>query len=206
MEAASAEAKGVIVLGTSADQGIDGMPGPRPLLAHPVPVALLALTVGAVAFISQSGVADRLIAAFMALVLVVLAASDLKHRIIPNRIVLPATAVVLVARVAAAPAHTPEFVIATIGAGLAFLLPNLLNSSAMGMGDVKLAAFLGAGLGWGVIGAVAVAFISVFPFALGTLIRGGLAARKAALPFGPFLALGALVILIVPRLVGLGGS
>ena len=48
------------------------------------------------------------------------------------------------------------------------------------------------------------AFFSVFPFALGTLIRGGLAAGKSTLPFGPFLAFGGLVILIVPRLIGLG--
>ena len=206
MEAASAQTKDVFVLGTSVDEGIDGKPGATPLLAHPVPVAVLALALAGVAFVSQSSIADRLIAACVAPVLVVLAATDLERRIIPNRIVLPATAIALVGRVAASPAHTPEFVIAMVGAGLAFLIPNLVNSSAMGMGDVKLAAFLGAGLGWGVIGAIAIAFLSIFPFALGTLIRGGLAARKAALPFGPFLAFGAMVILIVPRLVGLGGS
>jgi prepilin signal peptidase PulO-like enzyme (type II secretory pathway) len=41
---------------------------------------------------------------------------------------------------------------------------------------------------------------------LAALIRGGLAARKAMLPFGPFLALGALTILIVSPLAGLGGT
>jgi leader peptidase (prepilin peptidase)/N-methyltransferase len=80
------------------------------------------------------------------------------------------------------------------------LIPNLINRSLMGMGDVKLAVLLGAGLGWGVVGAVTVAFLSMFPVALGTLIRGGLAARKTTLPFGPFLALGGLVILIVSHL------
>jgi prepilin signal peptidase PulO-like enzyme (type II secretory pathway) len=51
-----------------------------------------------------------------------------------------------------------------------------------------------------------IAFIAIFPLALAALIRGGLAARKATLPFGPFLALGGLAILIVPRILGLGGS
>jgi prepilin signal peptidase PulO-like enzyme (type II secretory pathway) len=71
------------------------------------------------------------------------------------------------------------------------------------MGDVKLVMLLGAGLGGGVVGAITVAFISLFPVALATLIRGGLAARKSSLPFGPFLALGGLAVLIVPHLAGL---
>jgi prepilin signal peptidase PulO-like enzyme (type II secretory pathway) len=74
------------------------------------------------------------------------------------------------------------------------------------MGDVKLAALLGAALGWAVVPALALAFISVFPFALWTVVRGGIAARKSTLPFAPFMAFGGLAILIVPRLVGLGGS
>ena len=206
MEAASVEGERVIALGTTDAKRADRKAERGPLLGHPLPVGLIALALAVVAFTSYPSVTDSLIAAFMAVSVVVLAASDIERRTIPNRVVLPATVIVLVARLAASPSRTPEFVIAMFGAGLAFLIPNLVNSSAMGMGDVKLAAFLGAGLGWAVIGAVAVAFISIFPFAIGALIRGGLAARKSTLPFGPFLALGALVILIVPRLVGLGGS
>jgi prepilin signal peptidase PulO-like enzyme (type II secretory pathway) len=71
---------------------------------------------------------------------------------------------------------------------------------------VKLALMLGAGLGWGVVGAVALGFIAMFPVALATVIRHGLAARRSTLPFAPFLAIGALAILIVPRLLGVGGS
>ena len=84
------------------------------------------------------------------------------------------------------------------------MVPNLFNRAAMGMGDVKLALFLGAALGWGVVGAIVIAFLSVFPIALGTLIRGGRAAGKSTLPFGPFLAFGGLVILIAARLIGAG--
>jgi leader peptidase (prepilin peptidase) / N-methyltransferase len=203
MEAASVDASRALA---SAEDAPSSESQRGLLLSHPLPVAPIAVALGVLAFTSYSKLSDSLIAACMAVVLVVLAATDLERRIIPNRIVLPATAVLLVARIATSSGRTSEFLIATFGAGVAFLLPNLVNRAAMGMGDVKLSAFLGAGLGWGVIGAVAVAFISIFPFAIGTLIRGGLAARKSTLPFGPFLALGALVILIVPRLVGLGGS
>jgi leader peptidase (prepilin peptidase)/N-methyltransferase len=168
--------------------------------------ALLAVGMGALAIASYSALADRLIAGFIAVVLVVVAMIDLERRVIPNRVVLPATAIVLAARIATSPTQSAEWILAGMGAGLVLLLPNLINRSAMGMGDVKLAAFLGAGLGTAVTGALLVAFISVFPFALATLIRGGLVARKSTLPLGPFLAFGGLVILILPQLVGLIGS
>jgi leader peptidase (prepilin peptidase)/N-methyltransferase len=119
---------------------------------------------------------------------------------------VPAIAIVLVARIASSPDRSIEWLLAALGAGVFLLLPNLVNRSAMGMGDVKLASFLGAGLGVGVVGAMVVAFASVLPFALGTLARGGLSARKATLPFGPFLAFGGLVVLILPPLVALGGA
>lgn len=175
-----------------------------PLVRHPVPVAVVSAVVAALAFVSYPLGAGAVAAAFMAVVLVVLSAADLERRIIPNRIVLPAAAILLVAHVAMTPGDSAEFIVAAIGAGLAFLIPNLINSSLMGMGDVKLAILLGAGLGSGVVGAVMIAFISVFPVALVMLVRGGRAARKAALPFGPFLSLGGLAVLIVPHLIGLG--
>jgi prepilin signal peptidase PulO-like enzyme (type II secretory pathway) len=49
---------------------------------------------------------------------------------------------------------------------------------------------------------VTIAFVSLFPFALATLVRGGLQARTTALPFGPFLAVGGLFVLLGPHLVG----
>jgi leader peptidase (prepilin peptidase) / N-methyltransferase len=176
------------------------------LVRHPGLVALLALAVAVLAFTSFPVGAQAAIAAFLAAVLVVLAACDLERGVIPNRIVLPAAAIVLIAGVAFLPGRSLELVLAAVGAAMVFLIPNLLSASAMGMGDVKLALLLGAGLGWGVVGAVVVAFIVMFPVALAALIRGGLAARKATLPFGPFLALGALTILIVSPLAGLGGT
>ena len=181
---------------------IDGCE-PAPLLRRPLPAVVLAPVLAGLAFACHPLGGGAVIAAFMAGVLVVLAATDLERRIIPNRIVLPATAIVLVAQIAISPDQSSEFILAAIVAGIFFLIPNLISPSLMGMGDVKLVVLLGAGLGAGVMGAITVAFITLFPVALATLIRGGLAARKTTLPFGPFLALGGLVVLIVPHLVGL---
>jgi leader peptidase (prepilin peptidase)/N-methyltransferase len=148
--------------------------------------------------------ADGATAAAMAAVLVVLAAIDLERRVIPNRIVLPAILLLLAARIGTFPGRAPEFALAALAAGAAFLAPNLISQRLMGMGDVKLATMLGAGLGWGVIGAVCAAFLAVFPFGLGALARGGVRARTATLPFAPFLALGGCAVLLVPRLLGVG--
>jgi prepilin signal peptidase PulO-like enzyme (type II secretory pathway) len=174
----------------------------RSVLQHPVPVAVVSAVFAGLALATYPPGAGAVRAAFMAVVLVVVSATDLERRIIPNRIVLPAAAILLFANVAMSPGHASEFILAALGAGVAFLIPNLFSASLMGMGDVKLVVLLGAGLGLGVVGAIMIAFLSVFPVALVTVIRGGLAARKTTLPFGPFLAFGGLVVLIVPHLIG----
>jgi leader peptidase (prepilin peptidase)/N-methyltransferase len=125
-------------------------------------------------------------------VLVVLAAIDLERRIIPNRIVLPAVVLILAAQIALSPDRALEWTAASLGAALFLLLPLLVYPSGMGMGDVKLALLLGAGLGWAIVPALVAGLVAAFIVALVVLVRGGLAARKTALPFGPFLVLGAL--------------
>lgn len=192
---------------------VEGHPGagvdrwqPIPLLRHPIPVALLAAAFASLALISHAG-ADALIAAFMAAVLIVVAATDIERRIIPNRIVLPASAILLLAQVALFPNRAQEWVLAGLLAAVVLAIPPLLGRRWMGMGDAKLALLIGVGLGWGVFGAVLIAFLCVFPVALLLLLlRGGLAARKTTIPFGPFLSLGALIVLFGPHLAGLPTS
>jgi leader peptidase (prepilin peptidase)/N-methyltransferase len=171
-----------------------------PLLRHPAPVAVVAFAFAVLAFTSYRPGASALVAAFLAAVLVVLAATDLERRVIPNRVVLPAFALTLVARVLINPGSSVKFAVAALAAGAVFMLLSLAGRSWMGMGDVKFILLLGAGLGGGVVQAVMIAFLSLFPVAVATLLRGGLAARKATLPFGPFLAFGGLIVLIVPHL------
>ena len=179
----------------SSDEQRDG-----PLLQRPLPAAVVALAFAAIAAACYSPLAKSVLAAIFAAVLVVLAATDLERRIIPNRVVLPATVVVLIMHIAIVPGRALELVLAPLAAAAFLFLPNLFNSAAMGMGDVKLALLLGAGLGWGVFGALLVGFIATMPFAIAVLVRGGEAVGKKMLPLGPFLVFGGLVILIAPRL------
>jgi leader peptidase (prepilin peptidase)/N-methyltransferase len=146
------------------------------------------------------------VSAFTAAVLVVLSATDLERRVIPNRIVLPAAAIVLLAQFALFPDRAGEWALAAVLAAVALMLPQLLGRAWMGMGDVKLALLIGAALGWGVVGALLIAFVSTLPVTLLVLARGGLAARKTAIPFGPFLALGAIVVMFGPTLLGLSSG
>jgi leader peptidase (prepilin peptidase)/N-methyltransferase len=144
---------------------------------------------------------DRaLVAAFLAGVLVVLAAIDIQRGIIPNRIVLPASGVILLAQIALFPDRAAEWVLAALAAAVALAIPQLLGRAWMGMGDAKLALLLGAGLGWAVFEALLAGFLCAFPVALLVLMRGGIAARKQMIPFGPFLALGGLIVLFAPHL------
>lgn len=211
MGVSDADAGGLLgtALGAGTDDGLPSVAvgaAPGTLARHPVSVAVAALATAALAFTGYPVGAEAAFVACFAAVMVVLAACDLERRIIPNWIVVPAAAVTLIANVAFLPGRSHELVLATAGAGTLLLIPNLLNASLVGMGDVKLGVLLGAGLGWGVIGAVIIASITIIPLALAAPIRGGLAARTATLPFGAFLALGGVVILIVPRLLGLGAS
>jgi leader peptidase (prepilin peptidase)/N-methyltransferase len=187
--------------GSVVAAGTSTLPAPRLLQT---PAAVVPFVVGVVAAAAATLPLDRaVVAAFAATVLVVLSAIDLERGIIPNRIVLPAAGIVLLAQVALFPARAPEWVLAGIVGALVLMIPQLLKRAWMGMGDVKLALLLGATLGWGVFGAVFMAFICVFPVALLLLIRYGTAARKRTIPFGPFLSLGALIVLFVPHLAGL---
>lgn len=170
------------------------MPG----LVAPFVIAAIALALGAYPFGGEA-----LLAAFAAAVLVLLAAIDLERRIVPNRIVLPATAIVLLGQIVLAPGQAPRYALAALLTALFLFLPRLFNADALGMGDVKLGLLIGAALGWGAASALALGFVLVFPAALAIVARDGMAAaRRATLPMCPFLALGALVVLLGPGLLG----
>jgi len=87
--------------------------------------------------------------------------------------------------------------LAALAAALFFFIPFLIYPAGMGMGDVKLAALLGAALGKSVAAAIAVGLLAGGAFALLVIAREGVGARKKAIPFGPFLALGGLVVLFL---------
>jgi leader peptidase (prepilin peptidase) / N-methyltransferase len=137
--------------------------------------------------------AQGLVAAAFCAVLVVVSAIDLEHRIVPNRIVLPAAAVALVVQTALQP--SAEWALAAFGAALFLFAAAIAKPGGMGMGDVKLALLLGAVLGRDVVVALMLGMLAaLIPSAL-LFARHGLAARKHTIPFAPALAVGSLVAL-----------
>lgn len=149
----------------------------------------------AACFLGFGLTADAFLAAFFVSVLVVLSAIDVERRILPDKIVLPSAAVVLAAQVALHPGQAVEWVAASLGASLFLFLALLAYPRGMGMGDVKLCLLLGAMLGWNVAVALMLGMLAALVPAVVLLARHGAAARKMGIPFGPFLALGAVVAL-----------
>jgi leader peptidase (prepilin peptidase)/N-methyltransferase len=137
--------------------------------------------------------AEAAVAAFFCAVLVVVSAIDLEHRIIPNRIVLPAAAICLVAQTALEP--SPEWALAALGAAGFLLVAALAYPGGMGMGDVKLALLMGAVLGRTVPVALMAGMVLALIPSVVLLARYGSRARKMGIPFGPFLALGSVLAL-----------
>lgn len=136
---------------------------------------------------------DAAVAALFCATLVAVSVTDLERKVIPNRIVLPAAAVVLLAQTAFHP--SPEWALAALGAALFLFLAALAYPAGMGMGDVKLALLLGAALGRTVPVAMMIGMLSALVPSTVLLVRHGSAARKMRIPFGPFLALGGVVTL-----------
>jgi leader peptidase (prepilin peptidase) / N-methyltransferase len=162
------------------------------------PIVLLIASVLAVCTLVQLGLsAHGIIGAGFVATLVVLAAIDIRHRRIPNRIVLPAAAAVLILQIAFYPDQTTEWIVASLGTALFLFLPLLVFPAGMGMGDVKLALLIGAMLGEDVIPALLVGFLSLWPVAVYLIATQGWSARKATVPFGPSLAFGAILVLLL---------
>jgi len=130
-------------------------------------------------------------------VLIAVAFIDLDHRIIPNRILLPAAVYGLVVGALVDLDAMPEMLIAAAAAFAFLLVAALAYPAGMGMGDVKLAGVMGLFLGAAVAPAMLIAFAAGAGVGLAMIAREGAAARKKGVPFGPFLALGGIVALLV---------
>lgn len=138
---------------------------------------------------------EGLAAMVLVLTLVPVVIIDLEHKLIPDIFVLPAAAVALVLAIAANPDRWWVPVTAAVGASLFLFILWFAYPGGMGLGDVKLALLLGAVLGISVVPALAVAFATGALLGAVLLVKMGRGARKMAIPFGPFMAAGALVAL-----------
>ncbi len=128
--------------------------------------------------------------------LVTVTVTDLERRIIPNRVLLAGAVLGLGIAAMGDPASLPERLAAALGAGGLLFAAALAYPRGMGLGDVKLAAVMGLFLGRDVAPALLVALLAGSLVGLGIIARHGAAARKRAIPFGPFLALGGVVGLL----------
>ncbi len=157
-----------------------------------VEAATAALCVGAV--LAGGSVAS--IALNVTLILIVLPAAliDLEYRIIPNKLTALGAIAAIAIGTALDPGGEPVHLIAGAAAGGFLLLAALAYNGGMGMGDVKLAAVIGLMLGKSVIPAILIALFAGVLLGIFVIARKGTSeGRKTAVPFGPFLALGAIV-------------
>jgi leader peptidase (prepilin peptidase) / N-methyltransferase len=188
-----------LLVGPLADRLATNAPAGAPLLASAPLSRRAAFVTAATALLGVgAGLAfgftlEALVAAVFSWLLVIITRTDFELRLIPNRIVVPGAVLVLAGRTVDDPSL--EWLLAALAAGLALFIVVFAYPAGMGMGDVKLAAFLGAGLGLSVTVALFVGFLAAFVPAAGILVRHGRTARKRAIPLGPFLALGGAIAL-----------
>jgi leader peptidase (prepilin peptidase)/N-methyltransferase len=168
------------------------------------PVYLLTELATGALFVAAALEFDRvLVAAMMAPflgLLVAIAVIDARHRVVPNRLVYPGlllgALLVLLGAVLHEGVDLARSAIGFLAYGGGLLVVALLVPRGMGMGDVKLAALIGLCLG-----ALGLSYVAVA--AAAGILAGGVGAvgamafagcgRRATLPFGPFLAVGAVV-------------
>ena len=128
-------------------------------------------------------------------VLVAITLTDLDLRLIPNKLVLAGAIAAVAIAAISAPETLDTRAIAAAAAGGALFLIALAYPRGMGMGDVKLVAMMGLFLGRAIAPALLIGFGAGAVIGVAMMARQGGQARKQAIPFGPFLALGGAIAL-----------
>jgi leader peptidase (prepilin peptidase) / N-methyltransferase len=164
------------------------VPATYPLLE----IGLAAVFVGILLRYPDDGIAIAL-GACLAATLAAITLTDLEHRLIPNRILIVSAALAVVLLAVGDRDAIPEHLIAAAIAFAVLFLVAFAYPRGMGMGDVKLAGVMGLYLGKAVAPALLIGFAAGALFGLALIALHGAGARKQAVPFGPFLALGGIV-------------
>jgi leader peptidase (prepilin peptidase) / N-methyltransferase len=160
---------------------------------YPLIEGLTAILFAAVVAVHLHDTAMLVLGLVLVAFLVPIALIDAETRKIPNSLTAPAAVLALVVGTALDPGGEVERLIAAAAAGGFLLLVALAYPRGMGMGDVKLVAVMGLYLGSAVAPALLIGFAAGALAGLAMIARRGAVARKAAVPFGPFLALGGVV-------------
>jgi leader peptidase (prepilin peptidase)/N-methyltransferase len=129
----------------------------------------------------------------LCLVLVTITLTDLEQRIIPNKVVLAgALAAVAIVAIGEPDDLVEHGLAAAIAGGIMFVIA-LAYPRGMGMGDAKLVAMIGLFIGRAVAPATLIGFLLGALVGVAMIARHGAGARKRAIPFGPFLAVGGVI-------------
>jgi leader peptidase (prepilin peptidase) / N-methyltransferase len=144
-------------------------------------------------FVRYGFTGHALVGAVFCPALALLAVIDLKHKLLPNEIVLPASLAVGLIVAASSPGDFLPHLLAGLALGGFFFAFAAIFPGSLGMGDAKLGFLLGIALGAKTLGAALIAFAGLLVGALYILATRGASARKDSIPFGPFLALGGIL-------------
>jgi leader peptidase (prepilin peptidase)/N-methyltransferase len=161
---------------------------------------LTELTVGvlyaATVIVYRHDAAEAAIGLVFVAMLAVITLTDLDKRIIPNKALIASAIICLAIAIPTDPGGVPERLIAAAAAGGLFFLIVLAAPRGMGLGDAKLVATMGLFLGRAVAPAILAGLLAGSIVGLALIASQGTQARKMAIPFGPFLALGGVVGLL----------
>lgn len=160
---------------------------------YPLTELAVAAVVAAAALVHHDHPAEIAIDLVFATMLAIVTLTDLERRIIPNKVLLAGAVICILIAAPTDSGSLPERFIAAAAAGGLLFVTALAYPKGMGLGDVKLAATMGLFLGRAMAPALLAALLSGSVIGLALIARHGARARKMAIPFGPFLALGGVL-------------
>ncbi|HET7455129.1 MAG TPA: prepilin peptidase [Solirubrobacterales bacterium] len=163
---------------------------------YPITELILAVLYAATVVVLWGEAAQIALGLVFVTMLVAITVTDLEQRIIPNKVLAVAAVIGVAIAVVGDPGSLPERAVAAVAAGGFLFLVALVYPRGMGLGDVKLVAVMGLFLGRNVAPAILIALLAGSLVGLTMIARHGAEARKQAIPFGPFLALGGVVALL----------
>ena len=187
-----------LVLGGRCRTCGDRIPARYPLIEASLGVSFAAVYL----VLRDDGSGEVALGCLFATLLAVITLTDLERRIIPNMVVGFGALAGIALAIAVDAGSLPERLIAATAGGGFLLVVAFAYPRGMGMGDVKLTGMMGIFLGSSIAPALLIGFASGSVLGLGLIARHGAEARRRAVPFGPFLALGGIVGLLVgPEIV-----
>jgi leader peptidase (prepilin peptidase) / N-methyltransferase len=160
--------------------------------ARAVAVGVVSFSLVVASFVTYGFTGHALLGAIFCPVLVLLAAIDFEHQLLPNDVIFPAVLAVGLVLAAANPGGFLSHLAAGAALGGFFLIFAIVFKGGLGVGDAKLGFLLGLALGWRTMTATFIALAGLLVVALWILAREGMGARRKAIPFGPFLAIGGI--------------